>query len=232
MKISMKKRKIGYVHSSISGYFSFRGEKSINFESNLEKNFLTMISFSEHVADIIEQPFTIEYENDGKLRKYTPDFLVYFKTGGSGTLPGFHYKPLLVEVKRREELTKKFCEFKPKFQAAITYSAQENYLFKIYDETRIYGTYFENIELLRRYRRNQYDIEEQYKIIDGLSIVGTSTIRNLLTHLYNNQNDKNNAFGHICQLLEQKILSTDFQSKIKIDSLIWNFDKDKEQSHG
>jgi len=231
MKISTKKRKIGYTHNSISGYFSLPRKKSINFESKLEKDFLTMISFSEHVLNIIEQPFTIEYEYEGKLRKYTPDFLVYFKPSGSGTPPIFHHKPLLVEVKRKEEITKKFYELKPKFKAAIKYSAQENYLFKLYDEERIYGTYFENIEFLRRYRRNQYDIHEQDKIIDYLSMFGESTIRSLLNHLYDNQDDKNITFGHICQLLERKILSTDFQKPIQKDSLIWDFHKNKRQEH-
>jgi len=224
MKISTKKRKIGYVHNSISGYFSQPGKRSINFESKLEKDFLTMISFNNQVEDIIEQPFTIEYEYDGKLRRYTPDFLVFFKNNGVYT------KPLLVEVKRREELIEKFAEFKPKFKAAITYSNQEDYFFKIYDQKRIYGTYFENIELVKRYRRNEYPVLEREKIIDYLSSSIKSTIDNILVYLHNEYPSQNMAFGHICQLLELKILSTDFKTPIHKNSVVWN--TNKELSHG
>ena len=77
MKISMKNRKIGYVYGSVSGHFSFRKEKSIAFESTLERDLLYLLEFNDSVIDVEEQPFTIEYTNhNGKLVTYTPDFFV------------------------------------------------------------------------------------------------------------------------------------------------------------
>lgn len=80
MKISMKKRKIEYTYGSVSGHFAFRKQKSIAFESTLERDLLTLLEFNDSVDDVIEQPITIEYLNhNDKLVSYTPDFLVYFK---------------------------------------------------------------------------------------------------------------------------------------------------------
>ena len=56
MKISMKKRKIGYTYGSVSGHFSFRKQKSIAFESTLERDLLTLLEFNESVDDGIGQP--------------------------------------------------------------------------------------------------------------------------------------------------------------------------------
>ena len=63
MKISMKKRKIGYTYGSVSGHFAFRKQKSIAFESTLERDLLTLLEFNDSVHDVIEQPLTIEYIN-------------------------------------------------------------------------------------------------------------------------------------------------------------------------
>ena len=59
MKISMKKRKIGYSYGSVSGHFAFHKQKSIAFESTLERNLLTLLKFNDSVDDVIEQPLTI-----------------------------------------------------------------------------------------------------------------------------------------------------------------------------
>lgn len=112
MKISMKKRKIGYTYGSVSGYFAFRKQKSIAFESTLERDLLTLLEFNDSVEDVIEQPLTIEYTNhNGRDVAYTPDFLVDFKEPEASLLKKPR-KPLLIEVKPREKIQKHFCRIK------------------------------------------------------------------------------------------------------------------------
>jgi len=217
MKISMKRREQKYVYNSISGYFSFKGKKQIWYESNLEKNFLHMISFSDSVIDIESQPFTIEYMNEGKLRKYTPDFLVFFKPDGYKS-----QKPLLVEVKRREELLKKFPVFNPKFKAGIRHAADEGYHFKIYDERRIYGPYYENIKYLKSFTRSVFDEQEVRKITDYLSAIGHTSINNTVSYLYKTEEEAINGLRHIYQLLLRKTITADLQIPISNDTVIWN----------
>lgn len=218
MRISMKKRKIGYVHNSVSGDFSFSKDKQVQHESKLEKDFLTMISYDDSVVDIIEQPFTILYQLDDKeyVYEYTPDFLVHFKVNENGLQP----KPLLVEVKPKNILAKRFCEFKPKFKAAISYCSQENMQFKIYDERRIHGIYFKNIKLLKRYARLAYDIDEKELIINYVDTAGHASIDNILQFLNNTGQQWKMSLGHIYQLLNNKVLSTDLTEEINLNTVV------------
>lgn len=106
MKISTKNRKIGYTYGSVSGHFAFRKEKSIAFESTLERDLLTLLEFNDSVSDVVEQPVTIEYTNEnGRDVTYTPDFLVFFNEPDADLLR-MQRKPLLIEVKPRDRLIK------------------------------------------------------------------------------------------------------------------------------
>lgn len=221
MKISLKRRKAKYVYNSISGFFSFKGKKSVWYESNLEKNFLHMISFSDSVVDIEAQPFTIEYKHDGKWRKYTPDFLVYFKPSGYEFHSTIRPKPLLVEVKRKEELVKKFCEFKPKFKAGIQHAANEGLHFKIYDEKRIFSDYHENVTYLKSFSRSIFDPQEAKKITDYLTAIGHASIKNIISYLYNTEEEMI-GLRHIFQLLLKGEIITDLQKPISNNTIIEN----------
>lgn len=122
----MKNRKIGYTYSSVSGHYAFRKEKSIAFESTLERDLLTILEFNSSVFDVTEQPITIEYINKNSREvTYTPDFLVLFNDPNELTnITSVSRKPLLIEVKPRDILIKKWNILKPKFQIATKYANQ------------------------------------------------------------------------------------------------------------
>ena len=139
----MKNRKIGYTYSSVSGHYAFRKEKSIAFESTLERDLLTILEFNSSVFDVTEQPITIEYINKNSREvTYTPDFLVLFNDPNELTnITSVSRKPLLIEVKPRDILIKKWNILKPKFQIATNYAKSNDMKFKIFDETRIRTPY-------------------------------------------------------------------------------------------
>ncbi len=230
MKISMKKRKIGYTYGSVSGRYPFRGEKSIEFESRLEADLLTVLEFSPAVVDVEEQPFTIIYEDEkGKERQYTPDFLVWFKPNGCGTkilwperreIPD--PKPMLIEVKPRDILRKRCAEFRPKFRAAVRYAALNDMTFRIFDESRIHTTYFKNVRLVRRYRRYLYNEFEEERIIGWVDALGHCSIDILLATLrYTTERDRAMGMGHVYSLIARKILACDMGRPIGIDTVVW-----------
>lgn len=228
----MKKRKIGYVYSSVSGKFPFRGEKNISFESKLEEAFLTSMAFNDSVLDIEEQPFTIEYETkEGKVATYTPDFLVEFKfvatTGNSKNIP--FLKPLLVEVKPRKILRKDFCKFRPKYEAAISYCHQNDMRFRIYDESRIYTPYYENIVFLQRYTRAKYDPHTEKRIMEYLEIVGAATVDNILAAHCNTEVERGLMLGQIWHLLSVKKLSAVLDWPLNYETDVWINETYKEE---
>lgn len=76
--------------SDIAGHFySQKLERTVQYESGLELDIMTLLERSEQVSFYQEQPVAIPYSFKGRLRKYYPDLLV-------ATVDG---RCLLVEVK-------------------------------------------------------------------------------------------------------------------------------------
>jgi len=222
MKISMKNRKIGYTYGSISGNFSFRKEKSIAFESLLEKDLLTLLEYNQKVLDVIEQPVTLEYINsNGREASYTPDFLVYFKTNHNQRTLSLYDKPLLIEVKPHDVLRKKFNELRPKFKIAMKYAMENGFTFKIYDEKKIRGVYFRNISFLERYKTLQYDSHEEKYILEHIDKLGQTSIDHLLAYLYASQTQRGIAVGQIWHMLAQHKIACDLNIPLTQNTVIW-----------
>lgn len=221
MKVSMKRRKIGYTYGSVSGHFAFRKEKSISFESTLEKDLLTLLEFNACVDNVIEQPITIEYENaSGKIVSYTPDFLVYFNESDSSSL-NLNRKPLLIEVKPRNKLIKDWKKLKPKFQIAIHYAKKNDMIFRIYDESRIRTQYLKNILFLKRYHRLEYEKYQEDKILSFISCIGSTTIEHLLEYLTSEKEQKGILLGQVWHLISHKKLLCNYNIPLTIQTHIW-----------
>jgi hypothetical protein len=231
MKLSTKKRKIGYTYGSVSGVFSFRGDKGIPFESLLEKDLLSILDFNDSVSDVISQPFTLEYiDRNGKNRRYTPDFLVYFRALPSEGMSTLSQKPLLIEVKPNEKLKKHWPEFRERYKMAARYAQENDFIFKIYDENRIRGNDLRNIELLNRYKNLVYDINEEERILEHLKVVGHTAIDHLLAYLYVTEVQLGIGLGHVWNLIGRKKIGCDIGQPLTRLSTIWlNVDESYEE---
>ena len=220
MKISLKNRKIGYTYFSQSGFFSFRGQKEIAFESRLEKEFLISFAFSERVIDIEEQPFTLTYINSkGKESTYTPDYMITFRPDTQGVTS--QSKALIAEIKPREILKEKFLFFRERYKAMISYCQQNDMIFKIYDESRIHTPYFYNVSRIMRYKRYSYDPIERDIILNYVHSVGQASI-GMIPELFGGTNtDKAEILGHVYHLIATKQLSADLTHPLSIDTEIW-----------
>ena len=58
----------------IGRFPSLKMQRMIAFESLLERDFIYLLDYDAAVTWFEEQPLTIEYEHEGKLLHYTPDF--------------------------------------------------------------------------------------------------------------------------------------------------------------
>ncbi|RLI61422.1 MAG: heteromeric transposase endonuclease subunit TnsA [Candidatus Asgardarchaeum californiense] len=221
MKISMKKRKVGYTYGSVSGHFAFRKQKSIAFESTLERDLLTLLEFNDSVDDVIEQPLTIEYVNhNGRAVTYTPDFLVDFKEAEASLLKRPR-KPLLIEVKPREKLQKHFKELKPRFKVAMRYAHANDMIFKIYDESKIRTPYLNNILFLKRYKRLTYREEDESNILAYINSSGSITIEAVIEYLFISKEQKSIGLGQIWHLLANKKLLCNFSKMLDKQTIVW-----------
>lgn len=222
MKISMKSRKIGYTYGSVSGHYAFRREKSIAFESTLERDLLTLLEFNDTVLDVIEQPVTIEYvNNNGRTVTYTPDFLVHFRSPVTNNLSGPYAKPMLIEVKPSEILGKKFHDLRAKFKVGMKYAMENGFVFKIYDEKRIRGQHLKNIQFIARHKHLQYDPNEEERILSHLRVVGHTTVDHLLAYLYVTETQRGIALGQIWNLMANKKVACDMGLPLGQQSVVW-----------
>jgi len=217
----MKKRKVGYTYGSVSGHFAFRKEKSIAFESTLERDLLTLLEFNDSVEDVIEQPLTIEYINhNGRAVTYTPDFLVDFKEAEASVLKRPR-KPLLIEVKPIEKLQKHFAELKPRFKVAMQYAHANDMIFKIYDESKIRTQYLNNILFLKRYKRLTYIEDDESNILTYIYSSGSTIIEAVIEYLFVTKEQKSIGLGQIWNLLANKKLLCDFSKTLDKQTIVW-----------
>lgn len=222
MKISLKNRKANYTYGSSSGYYPFRGEKSIWWESTLERDLLILLEYNDMVLDIEEQPVTFEYINkNGRVVTYTPDYLVTFKPlplyGSQTPYP----KPLLIEVKPNAVLKVKFPKLRQRFKIATRYAQENDYIFKIYDENKIRGIELENIVFLKRYKKMSFDKREEDRILNYLKAVGHTQIDHVLEALYATKTQQAIALSHLYYLIHHKKIGIDIGQPINDWSTIW-----------
>ena len=230
MKILMNNRKIGYTYGTISGHYPFRKDASVAYESPLERDFLIMLEFNDSVSEVIGQPLTFQYKNEnGRTVPYTPDFLVYFNEPDTALMK-LKRKPLLIEVKTKEDLDNKFSEYKFRFKLAIKYAQENDLIFKIYDERKIRTRYFKNIMFLKRYQKLNFDNEETSQILSYLYTAGNNSIEYILEYFCVTREQKGLMLSQIYHLLYHKKVLCNFNKPINMKTQIWLNEIDEEEN--
>jgi hypothetical protein len=172
-------RKIGPTRRSVSGVLAFRGATSVPFESTLERDFLRRCESNISVLDVIAQPVAIPFQGqNGQTYFYTPDYLLYYRLGSHSYMD--YPKPLLVEVKPKEQWKKHWRTWLPKWKAARRYAKEQGWRFQIWDESRIRDQVLTNIQFLERYQRMSFSTEEIQHVLETLCQVGSCSVDYLL----------------------------------------------------
>ena len=211
-------RKIGPTRRSVSGSYPFRGEKSIQYESALERDFLIRKEFSLAVLDVIPQPCQIPFVSNDQNYLYTPDFLVYYRLGDM-TYPDYP-KPVLIEVKPEKEWRKHWRKWLPKWKAAYSHAKKQGWEFHIHDESRIRGQALENISFLDRYKRMQFPVEESSWVIENVRQMGSAPCHYILARhfmgIYRAE-----GVPHIWHLLATRQLECDITLPLNDTTELW-----------
>lgn len=212
-------RKIKPTRRSVSGILPFRGEVSIPFESTLERDFIVRKEFSRLVSEVIPQPVQIPFEANGRTHIYTPDFLVYYRTDDYPWACGM--KPLLVEVKERQEIRENWSKMKAKFRAALRYAKQNGWDFRVHDESRIRDQVFENIRFLGRYRRMEFPSANTKTILATLQSMGQAPFHYLVSRHFSGSTDTAIGVAHIWHLLVTRQIECDMTLTLTNDTVLW-----------
>ena len=143
-------RKVSNRGRNIIGHFpSLKMKRMIHFESLIERDLIYLLDYAPLVEQFCEQPLTIEYQHEGKRRKYTPDFHVVY--AGRNLL--FECKPARFVDDPDNQV---------KFEAARKWCHERRWTFKVVTDERLAANYrVENVKLLTRFAR--YDIPAEVK---------------------------------------------------------------------
>ena len=212
-------RKIGIGSSSLRGSIpSEKNNRTISYESGLERDLIYRLEFDFIVRDFTEQPLFIQYQDKGKQRSYTPDFLVTYYPSLSPDRPPL---PTLIEVKYRDDLRKNWRKLKPKFKAAVAYSKEQNWRFKILTENEIRTPYLDNIKLLWRHKFSNID-RTMHKRIEWLfEEYETLTPRQVRNLSFQSEDLQDEALYTLWCLIAKGKIQTDLNLPLSMESEIW-----------
>lgn len=220
-------REITLKSSSLTGIVNIgQINRSIQFESSLERDFIYLLEFNPNVKFYLEQPLEIIYEDsNGKKRKYTPDFIIEYFDG----------KVELIEIKYESTLLSKKEELEVKFTAARNFCMESNLEFKIITEILIRiekELELYNYKFLSRYKSFYGNInikESAFEpfnndlklILNKMNILKKCKIIELVENCANDNDKKAEIIFLTWYLIANKLIITDFSKKLSVNSIIW-----------
>lgn len=214
----MPVRKIPKNYRNVTGVnFSSKSKGSPEFESTLERDFITILDFDPLVKSFEVQPFKIEYKNlDDKTRTYTPDVLVHYYPSLSFPKP----RTILYEVKYRKDLKKDWPILKRKFQAAVRFTRELGWIFTIITELEIRRPYLDNIKFLKRYRQgiNDERLSIAIKIMEDLRETDPQTLVAAIASDFSNRAEVTYL---VWQMIALGYLQTDLTKPLSMHTRIW-----------
>lgn len=129
----------------IGRFPSLKMQRMIAFESLLERDFIYLLDYDANVTWFEEQPLTIEYQHEGKLRHYTPDFHLIERD-----------QHVLVECKPDNFVNT--VDNQRKFAVAQAWCQVCDWHFRIVTDAEVRAGYrLHNVKLLTAYARQRLD---------------------------------------------------------------------------
>lgn len=192
------------------------------FESSLERDLLFIMAWDGRLEWFQTQPVRIEYKDAyGKNRSYTPDLLAYFNPRQIIGRPD--RKPLLCEVKYRQDLKDNWRELRPKFEAAKVYAKTQGWEFQIFTEDRIRTPLLNNIQYLWSYRFAPSYSDHGERLLSALECMEETTINGLLEACYqpDNRLGRGEGMWALWGLIARETILCDLSIPLSMDTRIW-----------
>jgi hypothetical protein len=192
------------------------------FESSLERDLLLLADWDNEVEWYQSQPVKIEYlDPHGKSRSYIPDLLISYKTPTQHDQPPVVRKPLLCEVKYREDFIEQWKVLKPKFRAARAYAKANGYEFRVFTEREIRTEYLKNVQFLWSYRNATFHQHHLEKLVDTLATMMESTPAMLLEACYSSKTLRGEAQWTLWCMIARGWIQCDLHKPLTMQTRIW-----------
>ena len=192
--------------SHVTG-FQIVAASATEHESALERDFVTLATFTDASARIIPQPVTIPFQDSGVARRYTPDFLIHWSTGRSD----------LVEVKYRVDLRLHWKRLRPAFAAASTWAEAHDARFRIVTDRSIRSPLLLNAKRLLPLRAAHLDPVMPTKIFDALASMSEPTLGALLEAI---QIERAEVLGALWRMIARGALRVELTEPIGMNARV------------
>jgi hypothetical protein len=203
-------RTIGVRQRSVRGIVPKLG----SYESTLERDFMELIRFEAEYKTFVHQPLKIEYPGEkGKKRRYTPDGLIHFKDES--------IKPLLYEIKYREDFRREWRELMPRFRAAKQYCADMGWRFEVFTEREIRTPYLTNIRFLWRFKDVQINSRDSDVLMGILPTAEKFIINDLLRYATDDDESRAVIIPVLWNLIATRAISCDLDEPLTMTSRVW-----------
>lgn len=214
--LSKPARQIPIGTQSVTGR---HGNGGTPYESSLERDFLTICAFDYKVERVLAQPITIKYKDrSGRLRSYTPDFLVFYRRDLDDTK---RQNPLLCEIKPSDKLADHSAKFAKRFEAAEQKAKQESWDFRVLTELDIRTPYLANVRFLLPYREADYAPEAAWILLERLKAFGETDPHTLLSSLFRDREHQARHLPVLWHLVADFDVRTDLMRPLTMKSRIW-----------
>ncbi|CAH9064197.1 hypothetical protein PSECIP111854_03389 [Pseudoalteromonas sp. CIP111854] len=198
-------------HSRVKNLYKFASQKNkatCLVESSLEFDACFHFEYSREIKTFEAQPLGFEYEFEGRVCRYTPDFLITH-----------HEKPQrYIEVKPYSKIANP--EFRARFaQKQLVAKEQIGIeLILVTDkQIRVYPT-LDNLKLLHRYSGFQSLTDLQLSIIQLLNQWRKLTIQDLVMTLKASIGE---VLASVYRLLSLGSVNSDLNTELTLESVIW-----------
>lgn len=198
-------RKIGIQTRSITGTMP----GGTRYESSLERDLMELVRGDPDFASYHAQPVRIDYRDDtGALSSYTPDALIFWQSDR---------RPLLAEVKHREDCRGLWKELLQKFRVAREYARGHGWDFAVFTEDRIRGTRLQNLRFLHAYREQPLNPSVEHAILAAIR-AGDATPKSVLERLCSNGYDKASALPSLWRMIAFHVIQIDWNCRLGMAS--------------
>ena len=208
-------RKIGVRTTQVRG----RIAKHQEYESLLERDYLTLLRMDPTVESFITQPVKIPYDLNGTARTYVPDVLVSFKRDSMGKKKC----PTLVEVKPAEYADHPDDELAAKLAAAMLFCEEKQWTFEVVTEVEIDTPRLTNADFLLRFKDRECDPSHVELLLDQLRLWnGCATPKALLAGVFRSPENQARLLPDLWTMVLNGDLYTDLNIPLSMKSEIWS----------
>lgn len=200
---------------SLTGYVALAEGGMASFESSLERDWLLALDFDHRVSTIQVQPFSLRYQHQGVMRRYTPDVRADFADSAGTTT-------VVYEVKPWEELHANWTMYRPRFKAAVHHCRSQGWRFKVMTERQIRTTLLDNAKFLRRYRGLSEQASVEQQLLYTLRALGKTNPQALLAAAYWAEESRMAALPMLWKLIATRHVAADLHAPLTMSAQIWS----------